>query len=73
MRLGEEHYRVVTGGGNGNVDKKWFTDHLPEEGSVQLVDVTSADCTVGLWGPKARAVLPLGHAQRNAGQERRGL
>jgi glycine cleavage system aminomethyltransferase T len=57
MRLGEEHYRVVTGGGNGNVDKKWFTDHLPEDGSVQLVDVTSAVCTLGLWGPKARDVL----------------
>ena len=57
MRLGEEHYRVITGGGNGNVDKKWFTDNMPDDGSVQLVDVTPAVCTVGLWGPKARAVL----------------
>jgi glycine cleavage system aminomethyltransferase T len=58
MRLGEAHYRVVTGGGNGNADKKWFVDHLPEDsGLVQLVDVTSAVCTLGLWGPKARAVL----------------
>ena len=57
MRLGDEHYQVITGGGNGNVDKKWFTDNMPDDGSVRLVDVTSAVCTIGLWGPKARAVL----------------
>jgi glycine cleavage system aminomethyltransferase T/glycine/D-amino acid oxidase-like deaminating enzyme len=57
MRLGEEHFRVVTGGANGNVDKKWFTDHLPDDGSVQFQELTSALCTLGLWGPKARDVL----------------
>lgn len=57
MRLGEDHFRVVTGGGLGNVDKKWFKDHLPEDGSVQFQDLTSALCTVGLWGPKARDIL----------------
>jgi len=57
MRLGEEHFRVVTGGGYGNVDKKWFKDHLPDDGSVQFQELTSALCTLGLWGPKARDVL----------------
>ncbi len=57
LRLGENHFRVVTGGGLGNVDKKWFKDHLPEDGSVTFEDKTSALCTVGLWGPKAREVL----------------
>lgn len=57
LRLGENYFRVVTGGGAGNVDKKWFTDHLPADGSVHLEDKTSALCTVGLWGPKARDVL----------------
>jgi glycine cleavage system aminomethyltransferase T/glycine/D-amino acid oxidase-like deaminating enzyme len=57
LRKGKDHYQIVTGGGNGNVDKKWFTDHLPTDGSVTLHDVTSAICTVGLWGPKAREVL----------------
>ncbi len=57
MRLGDEHFRVITGGGYGNVDKKWFKDHLPADGSVQFQDQTSAICTVGLWGPHARAVL----------------
>jgi len=57
LRLGENYFRVVTGGGAGNVDKKWFSDHLPADGSVHLEDKTSALCTVGLWGPKARDVL----------------
>jgi len=38
-------------------DRKWFVSHLPEDGSAQLDDQTSAWCTLGLWGPKARDVL----------------
>jgi len=57
MRLGNEHFRVVTGGAAGMSDKKWFADHLPEDGSAQLFDLTSAMTTVGLWGPGARDIL----------------
>jgi glycine cleavage system aminomethyltransferase T len=57
MRLGEAQFRVVTGGGLGMVDKKWFVDHLPDDGSVHLQDLTSAWCTLGVWGPKARALV----------------
>ena len=57
MRMAPEKFRVVTGGGDGARDKKWFLDHLPGDGSVQFTDVTSALCTVGLWGPHARDVL----------------
>ncbi|MEM7330890.1 MAG: FAD-dependent oxidoreductase [Chloroflexota bacterium] len=57
MRLGQNHFRIVTGGGFGNVDKKWFKDHLPTDGSVHFQDQTSAYCTIGLWGPNARKVL----------------
>lgn len=57
MRLGEEYFRVVTGGAYGNVDKKWFKDHLPQDGSVMFQEQTSAICTLGLWGPAARDVL----------------
>jgi glycine cleavage system aminomethyltransferase T len=39
------------------VDKKWFVDHLPEDGSVHLQDLTSAWCTLGVWGPRARALV----------------
>jgi glycine cleavage system aminomethyltransferase T/glycine/D-amino acid oxidase-like deaminating enzyme len=57
MRLGDEVFRVVTGGFSGMFDKKWFVDHLPVDGSAQLFDATSASSTIGLWGPRAREIL----------------
>jgi glycine cleavage system aminomethyltransferase T/glycine/D-amino acid oxidase-like deaminating enzyme len=57
MRRGAQSFRVVTGGGDGGRDKKWFLDNMPDDGSVQFTDLTSALCTVGLWGPHARDVL----------------
>ncbi len=57
MRLGPQRFRVVTGGGMGMRDKKWFEDHLPTDGSAQLFDATSALTTVGIWGPRARDVV----------------
>ncbi|HET7170420.1 MAG TPA: FAD-dependent oxidoreductase [Gaiellales bacterium] len=57
MRLGDELFRVVTGGAHGAADKKWFTDHLPADGSAQLSDVTTGWATLGLWGPRARDIL----------------
>jgi glycine cleavage system aminomethyltransferase T/glycine/D-amino acid oxidase-like deaminating enzyme len=56
-RTGRDSFRVVTGGAHGGVDMKWFRDHLPGDGSVAIHDQTSALCTVGLWGPRARDVL----------------
>jgi len=57
MRLGVDHYRVVSGGLHGMADQKWFADHLPDDGTAGIVDVTSAYSTIGLWGPRARDVL----------------
>ncbi|MRK00871.1 FAD-dependent oxidoreductase [Aeromicrobium sp. S22] len=57
MRLGESHFRVVTGGAHGNLDRKWFRDHMPADGSAQVSDQTSAFTTIGVWGPRARDVL----------------
>jgi glycine cleavage system aminomethyltransferase T/glycine/D-amino acid oxidase-like deaminating enzyme len=57
MRLGDEHFRVVTGGARGTADLKWFADHLVEDGSAQIFDLTSSWCTLGLWGPRSRDVL----------------
>ena len=36
MRLGEHHFRVVTGAFDGGRDKYWFTRNLPTDGSVTL-------------------------------------
>ena len=57
MRLGKDHFRVVTGGAHGMADKKWFADRLPADGSAQLTDLTSALTTLGIWGPSARDIL----------------
>jgi glycine cleavage system aminomethyltransferase T len=48
---------VVTGGAYGMSDLKWFSDHLPADGSAQVHDQTSAWTTLGLWGPRARDIL----------------
>jgi glycine cleavage system aminomethyltransferase T/glycine/D-amino acid oxidase-like deaminating enzyme len=57
MRLAEDHYRVVTGGITGNIDRKWFGDRMPADGSARIVDQTFAYTTIGLWGPRARDIL----------------
>jgi glycine cleavage system aminomethyltransferase T/glycine/D-amino acid oxidase-like deaminating enzyme len=57
MRLGTNWFRVVTGASTGMTEKKWFVDHLPDDGSAQLTDLTSSWATFGLWGPNARDVL----------------
>jgi glycine cleavage system aminomethyltransferase T/glycine/D-amino acid oxidase-like deaminating enzyme len=57
MRLGEQHFRVVTGAFDGGRDKHWFTRHLPADGSVIFTDRTSGICTIGVWGPNAVATM----------------
>ena len=55
MRLGDDHFRVVTGGAHGMVDLKWFKDHAAP--GATFSDLTDAISTIGLWGPQARAIL----------------
>jgi len=57
LRVGDQRFRIITGGADGGRDHKWFTDHLPADGSVTFTDVTSAVATLGLWGPRARDLL----------------
>jgi glycine cleavage system aminomethyltransferase T len=57
MRLGEDAFRVVTGGHGGMVDRKWIVDHLPADGRAHLSDATSAWSKIGVWGPAARALV----------------
>jgi glycine cleavage system aminomethyltransferase T len=57
MRLGEQHFRVVTGAFDGGRDNYWFSRHLPDDGSVTFTDRTSGICTIGVWGPQAVATM----------------
>jgi glycine cleavage system aminomethyltransferase T/glycine/D-amino acid oxidase-like deaminating enzyme len=55
MRLGDDVFRIVTGGAHGMADRKLFLDRI--DGRASLVDVTTAWTTIGLWGPRARDIL----------------
>jgi glycine cleavage system T protein len=56
-RLEEDRFMVVTGGSAGMHDLAWIRRHLPADGSVQLTNVTSSYCCIGLWGPRARDLV----------------
>jgi 4-methylaminobutanoate oxidase (formaldehyde-forming) len=56
-RLAEQHFRVITGSNFIASDYGWLTMHLPDDGSVELKDVTEDFVCIGMWGPRSRAVL----------------
>ena len=56
-RLGRDHFYIVTGSAFGTHDADWIRRQLPEDGSVHLIDMTSARAVINLVGPTARAVL----------------
>ena len=56
-RLGEEHFRIVTGTAFGTRDLDWIRRHLPADGSATAHDVTSSLACYCLWGPNARRLL----------------
>jgi glycine cleavage system aminomethyltransferase T/glycine/D-amino acid oxidase-like deaminating enzyme len=55
MRLGDDHFRVVTGAAHGPSDRSWFAAHCGPEAT--LTNHTDEIATIGLWGPRARDVL----------------
>lgn len=57
MRLGDDHFRVVTGAAHGPADRKWFGDHVPADGTTALRARADEVVTIGLWGPAARSIL----------------
>ncbi len=55
--LNPEKFWVVTGGAVGNQHFAWMRSHLPQDNSVNIVDISSSYCCVGLWGQLAPKVL----------------
>src|SRR5437764_9727417 len=53
-RLGLDRFQV---GCNGPLDVDWLMRHLPADGSVQVRDITSGVCCIGVWGPRARNLV----------------
>ncbi|NRB20279.1 MAG: FAD-dependent oxidoreductase [Rhodobacteraceae bacterium] len=56
-RTGKDRFYIVTGSGFGVHDSDWINRALPKDGSVHLIDVTSAKAVINICGPKARDVL----------------
>ena len=56
-RLADDRFRIVTGTAFGQHDLAWIRQHAPDDGSVQIADVTSQFACLGIWGPRARALL----------------
>ena len=56
-RLGEQRFMLVTGTAYGNHDLGWLRSNLPDDGSVEVRDVTASRVCFGLWGPLARDIL----------------
>jgi dimethylglycine oxidase len=56
-RLGRQRYQI---GANGALDHDWLSRHLrasPWADTVQVRDITSGTCCLGIWGPRAREVV----------------
>ena len=56
-RLAGDRFRLVTGSSFVAGDLGWLRMHLPDDGSVDVREVTDTLAVVGLWGPAARRVL----------------
>lgn len=56
-RLAADRFLIITGGASGMHDLAWLRSHLPADGTVQIRDMTSGRCCLGLWGPRARDLL----------------
>ncbi len=57
IRTASDTVRVVTGAFDGGRDEFWLKKWMPTDGSVTFSNLTEQVCTIGLWGPKAGAIL----------------
>ena len=66
-RLEPDRFLIVTGGAYGIHDLTWIRKQLPEDGSVNVTNISSSMCCIGLWGPKSRELVQsvTGHDMSN--------
>lgn len=57
VRTAEDEYYIVTGTGYATHDFNWIAANIPPDMNAQLVDVTSSNAVLSLFGPKARSIL----------------
>jgi len=56
VRTSHNAYYIVTGTGFATHDFNWITRNIPKEMNAQLVDVTSSNAVLSLFGPCARDI-----------------
>ena len=56
-RISEDRFYVVTGTAFGQHDFGWIAAHLPDDGTITVMDVTSAFAVLHVCGPRSRALL----------------
>ncbi len=56
-RIAEDRFYVVTGTAFGQHDFGWIAAHLPDNGTVASMDVTSAYAVLHVCGPRSRDLL----------------
>jgi glycine cleavage system aminomethyltransferase T/glycine/D-amino acid oxidase-like deaminating enzyme len=56
-RLAADRFFIVTGTAFGTHDLGWIRAHAPDDGSVEVADVTFERACLGIWGPKARDIV----------------
>ncbi|MCV6591606.1 MAG: FAD-dependent oxidoreductase [Silicimonas sp.] len=77
VRTKEDEYYIVTGTGFATHDFNWIRRNIPEGLNAQLVDVTSSNAVLSLFGPAARDILQevtrddVSHDAHPFGQARR--
>ncbi|HVF65918.1 MAG TPA: FAD-dependent oxidoreductase [Casimicrobiaceae bacterium] len=56
-RLADDRFYFVTGSALGVRDRSTIERHMPDDGSVEIIDHTSARAVVNLCGPRSREVM----------------
>ncbi|MFT6302073.1 MAG: 4-methylaminobutanoate oxidase (formaldehyde-forming) [Pseudomonadales bacterium] len=59
VRTAEDEYYIVTGTGFATHDFNWIMRNIPNDMNAQLVDVTSSNAVLSLFGPNAMDILSL--------------
>ncbi|MEO0371408.1 MAG: FAD-dependent oxidoreductase [Pseudomonadota bacterium] len=57
VRTNVDEYYIVTGTGYATHDFDWIRRNIPKGMNAQLVDVTSSNAVLSLFGPRARDIL----------------
>jgi 4-methylaminobutanoate oxidase (formaldehyde-forming) len=57
VRMAEDEYYIITGTGYATHDFNWISKNIPMDMNAQLVDVTSSNAVLSLFGPNARSIL----------------